>query len=902
MRVAVVGGGLSGMACAWFLRSSHQVTLFERAPRLGGHADTVTVEHSGKSVPVELGFRYFFKSSYPYFLALLRILDVEPRWVRGEFTLVDASGRTVVLPPRGPRQLRELLRSPRRLRWLLCLERLRREAGSIVAAEDWSITLESMLRARGYPAAFGPELLFPFVAASWGAPLSVAKDLPAYDVCKVMLHPARNAGFYQFPDGSAAYVRTLARELADVRLELGVGVTRLTRTNDVSRLLDDRGREHTFDAVVLATESYTAADLLTTIPEAHDLRDVLASFRHFDGDIVVHGDASLMPPRAADWSEINQSHRADEAWMTDWPGRLHGVPVFRTWMAKGRPEPREVFVRRTFRHLLVTRENRGLQRRIAALQGQHGLWIAGMYAVDVDNHESALTSAVVVARALAPDSSTLRRLEDEAARSSEPLPQFLRRDPPEPARPRWTNWVGNQQARPRRIFVPRTRDDLVDIVHLAREQDRRIRVCGESHTFSALVPTDDFMIDVRQMRRVEVLHDHPAGPRVRMESGATVAEVDAALQARGLVIPTNVVLSSVRYGGLIATGCHGSGRHQPPLSDFVEAMEVVDGRGDIRTLSDETIGPEAMDAARLGFGLFGILHSITMRAEPMFNVRHVDRTRADMAATLRDIKQIVASHDYCDLYWFPFSRGVWLKTYQRTDLPATVGPRRVQAERAYQRSSMQVGQRMCGWLTRHPRYTPATCRMLAQFIPSRDVIEPVLGGIHFQTAIELMYARNMEIGFAIDDDFDNVRRAWQIAVDLVDRHARAGKWPLNLALNARFLGTSRALLSPCHGRAHTCFMEIMSFKGTRGWDEFVAELGSAWLALPGAAPHWPKEFEQIPGVFARIGARYGDNLRRFAEIRRELRVDPDDRFVNDLTRRILALGEAATVTAPPSDP
>jgi predicted NAD/FAD-binding protein len=159
----------------------------------------VTVEHSGKSVHVELGFRYFFKSSYPYFLALLRILDVEPRWVRGEFTVVDASGRTVVLPPRGPRQLGELLRSPRRLRWLLCLERLRREAGSIVAAEDWSYHAGgSLLRARGYPAGFGPELLFPFVAASWGAPLSVAKDLPAYDVCKVMLHPARNAGFYQF--------------------------------------------------------------------------------------------------------------------------------------------------------------------------------------------------------------------------------------------------------------------------------------------------------------------------------------------------------------------------------------------------------------------------------------------------------------------------------------------------------------------------------------------------------------------------------------------------------------------------------------------------------------------------------------------------------------------------------
>jgi predicted NAD/FAD-binding protein len=888
VRIAVVGAGLSGMASAYLLRAAHQVTLFERAPQPGGHASTVTVEHSGGTVHVELGFRYFFKSSYPYFLALLRILDVAPRWVRGEFTVVDAEGRTVVLPPRGVRQLGEVLRSPRRLQWLLCLDRLRRAAGGVVAAEDWSYTLEELLHRRGFPAGFGPELLYPFVAASWGAPLAVAKDLPAYDVCKVMLHPARNAGFYEFAEGSATYVRALVRELAGVRLELGVGVTRLARAGAGYLISDDQGREHGFDAVVLATEAYTAASLLADVPEARELHEVLAGFRHFDGDIVVHGDTSLMPARRADWSEVNHVHHATQAWMTDWPGRRLGVPVFRTWLQEGHPVPREVYARQAFRHLLVTKDSRAMQRRISELQGRGGLWVAGMYAVDVDNHESALTSAVVVARALAPESPALRRLEDEAGKSSEPLPLHLR----ETARARWTNWVGNQQARPERVFVPRTREDLVEVVRVAREQGKRIRVCGESHTFSALVPTDDYLIDVRQMRRVEVDRDHPDGPRVHVESGATVAEVDAALQAQGLVIPTNVVLSSVRYGGLIATGCHGSGQHQPPLSDFVEAMEVVDGRGRVRTLSNETIGAEAMDAARLGFGLFGVIHAITMRAEPMFNVRHVDRTRADMASTIRDIKNIVTGHDYCDLYWFPFSTGLWLKTYHRSELPATVGPRRAQAERVFQRSSMQVGQRMCAWLTQHPRHTPATCRMMAQFIPSRDVIEPVLGGIHFQTAIELMYARNMEIGFEIDEDFNNVRRAWQIAVELVNRYARAGRWPLNLALNARFLGTSRSLLSPCHGRPRTCFMEIMSFKGTTGWDEFVAELGGAWLELPGAAPHWPKEFEQIPGVFDKIGARYGDNLRRFAELRRALDVDPDDVFVNDLTRRILDLGEA----------
>jgi hypothetical protein len=280
-----------------------------------------------------------------------------------------------------------------------------------------------------------------------------------------------------------------------------------------------------------------------------------------------------------------------------------------------------------------------------------------------------------------------------------------------------------------------------------------------------------------------------------------------------------------------------------------------------------------------------------MRVEPLFNVHHVDRTRAGMDETLRDLKQIVRAHDYCDLYWIPFSPWLWLKTYHRTERPVTVGPARIRGERMFQGMGMRVGQRVLRWLARHPRYTPGTCRMLSRLAPSRDVIEPVLGGIHFQTAIEFMHARNLEIGFELDEEFENFRRAWRLAIELIERYARAGKWPVNLAMNARFLGSSNALLSPCHGRKHTCFIEVMSYRDAPGWDEFAAELGSAWLEMPGAAPHWPKEFEEIPGVFEKIAMRYGANLRRFAELRRALEIDPDDLFVNGLTRRILDLAE-----------
>ena len=56
--IAVIGGGISGMGAAQMLGVHHQVTLFEAAPRLGGHARTVLAGQNGDQ-PVDTGFIVF---------------------------------------------------------------------------------------------------------------------------------------------------------------------------------------------------------------------------------------------------------------------------------------------------------------------------------------------------------------------------------------------------------------------------------------------------------------------------------------------------------------------------------------------------------------------------------------------------------------------------------------------------------------------------------------------------------------------------------------------------------------------------------------------------------------------------------------------------------------------------
>jgi predicted NAD/FAD-binding protein len=64
-RIAIVGSGISGMSALYALRDTeHEVHLFEKEDRLGGHTNTVTWKHNGYSTPVDTGFIVLNTATY----------------------------------------------------------------------------------------------------------------------------------------------------------------------------------------------------------------------------------------------------------------------------------------------------------------------------------------------------------------------------------------------------------------------------------------------------------------------------------------------------------------------------------------------------------------------------------------------------------------------------------------------------------------------------------------------------------------------------------------------------------------------------------------------------------------------------------------------------------------------
>jgi predicted NAD/FAD-binding protein len=82
MKVAVIGSGISGLACAYRLAQQRangldtDVTLFEAGEYFGGHTNTVDVTLDGITHGVDTGFLVFNHRTYPNLVKLFAELDV----------------------------------------------------------------------------------------------------------------------------------------------------------------------------------------------------------------------------------------------------------------------------------------------------------------------------------------------------------------------------------------------------------------------------------------------------------------------------------------------------------------------------------------------------------------------------------------------------------------------------------------------------------------------------------------------------------------------------------------------------------------------------------------------------------------------------------------------------------
>ncbi len=75
-KIAIIGTGIAGLTCAYYLAPHYRVELFEANDYVGGHTHTVDVEWQGETSAIDTGFIVFNDRTYPHFIRLLTDLGV----------------------------------------------------------------------------------------------------------------------------------------------------------------------------------------------------------------------------------------------------------------------------------------------------------------------------------------------------------------------------------------------------------------------------------------------------------------------------------------------------------------------------------------------------------------------------------------------------------------------------------------------------------------------------------------------------------------------------------------------------------------------------------------------------------------------------------------------------------
>ena len=92
MRIAIIGAGISGLGAAWLLHKTHDISVYEAQPRLGGHSHTLTIDYDSEQIPVDAGFVVYNNQNYPNLKALFEQLHVATEPSDMSFAVSTANG------------------------------------------------------------------------------------------------------------------------------------------------------------------------------------------------------------------------------------------------------------------------------------------------------------------------------------------------------------------------------------------------------------------------------------------------------------------------------------------------------------------------------------------------------------------------------------------------------------------------------------------------------------------------------------------------------------------------------------------------------------------------------------------------------------------------------------------
>ena len=307
MRVAIIGGGVSGLVTGYRLHEKHDITLFEANDYIGGHTNTIDVENEEGHFAVDTGFIVFNDRTYPNFIALMDELKVPSQPTRMSFSVscektgleyrgADFSG---LFAQRGN------LLNPRFLKLLLDLIRFNKVGEKLLESDLENETVGQFFERNKFSNQFIEQYFLPMGAAIWSASFETFKQFPIRFIAEFyqnhgLLGVTNRPQWRVITGGSRQYIAPLTRDWAN-QIHTNQPVSSVRRTEEEVAIFTKDGKTHSFDHVVFACHSDQALRILGD--QASDTEnEILSAFPYHRNTALLHTQESVLPKNKRAWA------------------------------------------------------------------------------------------------------------------------------------------------------------------------------------------------------------------------------------------------------------------------------------------------------------------------------------------------------------------------------------------------------------------------------------------------------------------------------------------------------------------------------------------------------------------------------------------------------------------------
>jgi predicted NAD/FAD-binding protein len=409
MKLAIIGSGISGLTCGYYLHRHHDITMFEANRYIGGHTATIDVEYDGKNYAVDTGFIVYNDRTYPNFIQMmdeigLRGVPTQMSFsVRNDAIGLEYNGHTIATLFA---QKQNWL-NPKFYRFILEIVRFNRLAKRQAEhAHQTMQTLGDFLLEHQFSNYFCENYILPMGAAIWSSSLADMRVFPLSFFLRFFLNHGlleitNRPQWYVFKGGSRAYIEPLTQGFKD-KIRLDSPVTQVRRSSSGVEIIA-KGQSHQFDQVIFACNSIQALGLLKQPTEAEC--SVLGAMHYQANEVILHTDTSLLPKHKAAWASWNYWLDGNKNQESRLPTLTYNMNILQhidsahtfcvSLNSRDRISQDKILRKFTYHHPVFTTKSIASQKRKQDISGVNNTWYCGAYWHN-GFHEDGVKSALDV--------------------------------------------------------------------------------------------------------------------------------------------------------------------------------------------------------------------------------------------------------------------------------------------------------------------------------------------------------------------------------------------------------------------------------------------------------------------------------------------------------------------------